>query len=72
MIRQGTTQIAKGPNSLIYQQQALLGAIVKHIKGFIRLKIALDALHRALPDATPEEIEAYDDECAICRLSLLA
>ncbi|KAI8027070.1 E3 ubiquitin protein ligase RIN2 [Camellia lanceoleosa] len=46
---------------------ALLGAIVKHIKGFIRLKIALGALHRALPDATPEEIEAYDDECAICR-----
>ncbi|KAI7981159.1 E3 ubiquitin protein ligase RIN2 [Camellia lanceoleosa] len=46
---------------------ALLGAIVKHIKGFIRLKIALGALHRPLPDATPEEIEAYDDECAICR-----
>ncbi|KAF5959968.1 hypothetical protein HYC85_001177 [Camellia sinensis] len=32
------------------------------------LKIALGALHGALPDATPEEIEAYDDECAICRL----
>ncbi|XP_028065423.1 E3 ubiquitin protein ligase RIN2-like isoform X2 [Camellia sinensis] len=46
---------------------ALLGAIVKRIKGFIRLKIALGALHGALPDATPEEIEAYDDECAICR-----
>ncbi|XP_028091273.1 E3 ubiquitin protein ligase RIN2-like isoform X2 [Camellia sinensis] len=43
------------------------GAIVKRIKGFIRLKIALGALHGALPDATPEEIEAYDDECAICR-----
>ncbi|KAI8007938.1 E3 ubiquitin protein ligase RIN2 [Camellia lanceoleosa] len=47
--------------------RALLGAIVKHIKGFIRLKIALGALHGALPDTTPEEIEAYDDECAICR-----
>ncbi|CAL5328287.1 unnamed protein product [Camellia sinensis] len=46
---------------------ALLGAIVKRIKGFIRLKIALGALHGALPDATPEEIKAYDDECAICR-----
>ncbi|GMP69918.1 hypothetical protein CsSME_00028997 [Camellia sinensis var. sinensis] len=47
--------------------RALLGAIVKRIKGFIRLKIALGALHGALPDATSEEIEAYDDECAICR-----
>ncbi|GMP91382.1 hypothetical protein CsSME_00042108 [Camellia sinensis var. sinensis] len=31
------------------------------------LKIALGVLHGALPDATPEEIEAYDDECASCR-----
>ncbi|XP_028068714.1 uncharacterized protein LOC114271287 [Camellia sinensis] len=31
------------------------------------LKIALGILHGALPDATLEEIEAYDDECAICR-----
>ncbi|XP_028123015.1 E3 ubiquitin protein ligase RIN2-like isoform X2 [Camellia sinensis] len=47
--------------------RALLSAIVKRINGFIRLKIALGALHGALPDATSEEIRAYDDECAICR-----
>ena len=49
-------------------EQALLGAIVKHIKGFIKLRMALGALHAALPDATSEEIRAYDDECAICRV----
>lgn len=47
--------------------RALLSAVVKRIKGFIKLKIALGALHEALPDATSEEIQAYDDECAICR-----
>lgn len=47
--------------------RALLSAIVKRIKGFIKLKIALGALHGALPDATSEELQAYDDECAICR-----
>ncbi|XP_057476686.1 E3 ubiquitin protein ligase RIN2-like [Actinidia eriantha] len=47
--------------------RALLSAIVKRTKGFIRLRKALGALHGALPDATPEEIQAYDDECAICR-----
>lgn len=47
--------------------RALLSAIVKRIKGFIKLKIALGNLHEALPDATSEEIRAYDDDCAICR-----
>ncbi|XP_061371651.1 E3 ubiquitin protein ligase RIN2 [Gastrolobium bilobum] len=47
--------------------RALLSAIVNRIKGFIRLRIALGALHAALPDATTEELRAYDDECAICR-----
>ncbi|KAL9240382.1 hypothetical protein vseg_014608 [Gypsophila vaccaria] len=47
--------------------RALLSAVVKRIKGFIKLKIALGALHEALPDATSDEIEAYNDECAICR-----
>ncbi|KAF7836333.1 E3 ubiquitin protein ligase RIN2 [Senna tora] len=46
---------------------ALLGAIINRIKGFVRLRIALGALHAALPDATAEELRAYDDECAICR-----
>ncbi|KAK7259736.1 hypothetical protein RIF29_25349 [Crotalaria pallida] len=47
--------------------RALLSAIVNRVKGFIRLRIALGALHAALPDATTEELRAYDDECAICR-----
>ncbi|XP_019427189.1 PREDICTED: E3 ubiquitin protein ligase RIN2-like isoform X2 [Lupinus angustifolius] len=47
--------------------RALLSAILNRIKGFIRLRIALGALHAALPDATTEELRAYDDECAICR-----
>ncbi|XVF54972.1 hypothetical protein PTKIN_Ptkin05aG0223400 [Pterospermum kingtungense] len=47
--------------------RALLSAIVKRIKGFIKLRMALGVLHAALPDATSEEIRAYDDECAICR-----
>ncbi|XP_068329074.1 E3 ubiquitin protein ligase RIN2-like isoform X2 [Pyrus communis] len=47
--------------------RALLSSIVKRIKGFIKLKKALGALHAALPDATSEELRAYDDECAICR-----
>ncbi|KAB1210858.1 E3 ubiquitin protein ligase RIN2 [Morella rubra] len=47
--------------------RALLSAIWKRIKGFIKLRKALGALHAALPDATTEELQAYDDECAICR-----
>ncbi|XP_017252865.1 E3 ubiquitin protein ligase RIN2 isoform X2 [Daucus carota subsp. sativus] len=47
--------------------RALLSAIVKRNKGFIKLTIALSTLHGALPDATHEELQAYDDECAICR-----
>ncbi|KAF2553414.1 hypothetical protein F2Q68_00037417 [Brassica cretica] len=37
------------------------------MKGYIKLRIALGSLHAALPDATSEELRAYDDECAICR-----
>ncbi|KAL2550132.1 E3 ubiquitin protein ligase RIN2 [Forsythia ovata] len=47
--------------------RALLSACVKRAKGFIKLRMALGTLHGALPDATPEELRAYDDECAICR-----
>ena len=43
--------------------------MVKRIKGFIKLKRALGTLHEALPDATSDEIQVYDDECAICRAS---
>ncbi|VFQ72756.1 unnamed protein product [Cuscuta campestris] len=47
--------------------RALLSAIVKRIKGFVKLRMALGTLHGALPDASFEELRAYDDECAICR-----
>ncbi|CAH8304189.1 unnamed protein product [Eruca vesicaria subsp. sativa] len=47
--------------------RALLSAILKRMKGYIKLRIALGSLHGALPDATSEELQAYDDECAICR-----
>ncbi|XP_057951872.1 E3 ubiquitin protein ligase RIN2-like [Malania oleifera] len=47
--------------------RTLLSAIVKRVRGFIRLRMALGTLHGALPDATSEELQAYDDECAICR-----
>lgn len=42
--------------------------MLKRIKSFIKLKMALGTLHELLPDATIEEIQAYDDECAICRV----
>lgn len=54
----------------VYYEQALVSSIVKRVKGFIKLKIALSTLHGALPDATSEELLAYDDECAICKVSL--
>ncbi|XP_059624852.1 E3 ubiquitin protein ligase RIN2-like [Cornus florida] len=47
--------------------RALLSAIAKRIRGYIKLRIALGTLHGALPDATSEELQAFDDECAICR-----
>ncbi|KAL8210824.1 hypothetical protein R6Q57_005261 [Mikania cordata] len=47
--------------------RALLSAVAKRIRGFIKLRIALRTLHGALPDATSKDIQAYDDECAICR-----
>ncbi|CAA0816275.1 E3 ubiquitin protein ligase RIN2 [Striga hermonthica] len=47
--------------------RAILSAIVRRAKGFIKLRGALGTLHGALPDATSEELRVYDDECAICR-----
>nr|AAL32977.1 AT5g51450/MFG13_16 [Arabidopsis thaliana] len=47
--------------------RALLSSILKRIKGYIKLRVALGALHAALLDATSEELRDYDDECAICR-----
>ncbi|KAF2587266.1 hypothetical protein F2Q70_00035068 [Brassica cretica] len=52
---------------LLLYVRALLSVILKRIKGYIKLRIALGSLYAALPDATSEELRAYDDECAICR-----
>lgn len=51
--------------------QALLSAMIKRIRGYIKLRKALGSLHAALPDATAEELQAYDDECAICRVCVI-
>ncbi|CAH2070377.1 unnamed protein product [Thlaspi arvense] len=56
---------------LILNMRALLSAILRRVKGYIKLRAALGALHAALPDATSEQIRAYDDECAICPLTSL-
>lgn len=47
--------------------RALVGAIVKRIRGYIKLRRALSSLNGALPDATYEELCSFNDECAICR-----
>ncbi|XP_077235447.1 E3 ubiquitin protein ligase RIN2-like [Tasmannia lanceolata] len=52
---------------LFMNLRALISAIVKRIKGFVKLRMALSTLHGALPDATSEELRSYNDECAICR-----
>jgi len=48
--------------------RALIASFLKRIKTYIKLRKALSSLDGALPDATYDEICAYDDECAICRV----
>lgn len=50
--------------------QALLSAISKRIKGFMRLRTAMTTLQGALPDATQVELLEYEDDCAICKVCL--
>ncbi|THU61286.1 hypothetical protein C4D60_Mb07t21700 [Musa balbisiana] len=52
---------------LFLNSRALLSAIMKRIKTYINLWKSLSSLDGALPDASYEELCAYDDECAICR-----
>ncbi|BBN10487.1 E3 ubiquitin-protein ligase AMFR [Marchantia polymorpha subsp. ruderalis] len=52
---------------LFLNLRALLSAISKRIKGFMRLRTAMNTLQGALPDATQEELLAYEDDCAICK-----
>ncbi|XP_065047279.1 E3 ubiquitin protein ligase RIN3-like [Musa acuminata AAA Group] len=52
---------------LFLNSRALLSAIMKRIKTYINLWKSLSSLDGALPDASYEELCAYDDDCAICR-----
>lgn len=52
---------------LLLNLRALIVSFLKRIKTYIKLRKALSTLDGALPDATYDEICAYDDECAICR-----
>ncbi|OAY63290.1 E3 ubiquitin protein ligase RIN2 [Ananas comosus] len=52
---------------LVLNLRALVTAIFKRIKAYIKLRKALSSLNGALPDASYEELCAYNDECAICR-----
>ncbi|KAG0460743.1 hypothetical protein HPP92_021040 [Vanilla planifolia] len=47
--------------------RAILSAIMKRMRAFIKLKKALNSLDGALPDGTNEELSSFNDECAICR-----
>ncbi|KAG8100050.1 hypothetical protein GUJ93_ZPchr0013g33988 [Zizania palustris] len=52
---------------LLLNSRALVVSFLKRIKTYIKLQKALSSIDGALPDATYDEICAYDDECAICR-----
>ncbi|KAF2922822.1 hypothetical protein DAI22_07g142600 [Oryza sativa Japonica Group] len=52
---------------LLLNLRALIASFWKRIKTYAKLRKALSSLDGALPDATYDEICAYDDECAICR-----
>ncbi|XP_062187100.1 E3 ubiquitin protein ligase RIN2-like isoform X2 [Phragmites australis] len=52
---------------LLLNLRAIIVSFLKRIKTYIKLRKALSSLDGSLPDATYDEICAYDDECAICR-----
>lgn len=52
---------------LFLNLRALVSAIIKRIRGFVKLSRALSSLNVALLDATSEELHAFNDDCAICR-----
>ncbi|CAM6095061.1 unnamed protein product [Calypogeia fissa] len=52
---------------LFLNLRALLSAISQRIKGFMRLRTAMNTLQGALPDASQDELLAYEDDCAICK-----
>jgi Na+/pantothenate symporter len=54
---------------LLLNLRALIASFWKRIKTYAKLRKALSSLDGALPDATYDEICAYDDECAICRVN---
>ncbi|KAF3340231.1 E3 ubiquitin protein ligase RIN3-like protein [Carex littledalei] len=52
---------------LIMNMRALLSAIFKRVKAYVKLCRALSSLDGSLSDASYEEICEFNDECAICR-----
>ncbi|XP_068661395.1 E3 ubiquitin protein ligase RIN2-like [Aristolochia californica] len=52
---------------LFLNLRALVSTIIKRVKSFIKLKQALSSFNRVLPDATADELHAYNDDCSICR-----
>ena len=49
--------------------RSLLGAMYKKVKTFAAFHCATSNLKKAFPGATKEEIEKYEDVCAICKVS---
>eukprot|EP00958_Prasinococcus_capsulatus_P025161 scaffold4126_cov383-Prasinococcus_capsulatus_cf.AAC.4 len=52
---------------LVLHIKALTGSIFRKIRTYCRYRAATRSLQNTLPDATPEELERYEDECAICK-----
>ncbi|XP_042462222.1 E3 ubiquitin protein ligase RIN2-like [Zingiber officinale] len=53
--------------ALFLNLRALVSAVATRIKAYLKLRKALTSLDGVLPDATYEELCAYNDKCAICR-----
>ncbi|CAI5525176.1 unnamed protein product [Closterium sp. Naga37s-1] len=52
---------------LVFNIRTLLAALSKRVAGFLRWHAALRLLRSTFPDATPAQITAFADDCAICR-----
>ncbi|QDZ25669.1 hypothetical protein HOP50_18g82110 [Chloropicon primus] len=50
--------------------RSLLGSMYKRFKTFMAFHCATSNLKKAFPDATKEELEKYQDVCAICKESM--
>ncbi|CAI5978576.1 unnamed protein product [Closterium sp. NIES-65] len=52
---------------LVFNIRTLLAALSKRVAGFLRWHAALRLLRSTFPDASPAQITAFADDCAICR-----